>query len=248
MGTPEDTPQGRRKLTSQWSLFSSQQASALDKVHMTLSSKPKPHPSALLETYLTGNESALTELLTSLRRKSVARVRRRVPDTEVEDIVQRTQLSFIEALHRISDTEKVVGFYYGIERNKIKDYYREKSKRRKQADFGILSTSETGDTRTPLYKVGSQEHWRQFIAALESLDDTDSLILWAHEIDDLSYTDIAVTLEMNVGTVRKRLSRAKEKLVKTLGPEFKWPIPRDPGIDPLDALLVAFKHALDELC
>jgi RNA polymerase sigma-70 factor, ECF subfamily len=54
--------------------------------------------------------------------------------------------------------------------------------------------------------------------ALGTLSDDSRLILTMFYFEDLSYRDIAEQLEVPIGTVMSRLSRAKEQLRRNLGP------------------------------
>jgi len=70
---------------------------------------------------------------------------------------------------------------------------------------------------------------RDLAAALASLtgDDRDALLLfvWA----DLSYLEIADALDIPVGTVRSRISRARRRLRERLAPESESPAPEREG-------------------
>jgi len=50
--------------------------------------------------------------------------------------------------------------------------------------------------------------------ALDDLSKEQKAVLLLREVEELSYEEIAVTLNCSLGTVRSRLSRAKEALRK----------------------------------
>jgi RNA polymerase sigma factor (sigma-70 family) len=60
----------------------------------------------------------------NLRRDLIAMVRKRVPDSEVEDIVQSTLAEAIESPHAPQDSESLRRWIFGVAKNKVVDYHR----------------------------------------------------------------------------------------------------------------------------
>lgn len=56
--------------------------------------------------------------------------------------------------------------------------------------------------------------------ALNSLDGDDAQIILLRDLQDVSYEDIAETLDVPVGTVKSRLHRARQALRTSLAPYF----------------------------
>jgi RNA polymerase sigma-70 factor (ECF subfamily) len=54
--------------------------------------------------------------------------------------------------------------------------------------------------------------------ALNSLDRDDAQIILLRDLQDVSYDDIAETLDVPVGTVKSRLHRARQALRASLAP------------------------------
>lgn len=59
-----------------------------------------------------------------LRAALVAMVRKRVPESEVEDIVQATLADAIESPHAPTDAESLRRWIFGVAKNKVVDYHR----------------------------------------------------------------------------------------------------------------------------
>ncbi len=59
-----------------------------------------------------------------LRSALVAMVRKRVPESEVEDIVQATLADAIESPHAPTDSESLRRWIFGVAKNKVVDYHR----------------------------------------------------------------------------------------------------------------------------
>jgi RNA polymerase sigma-70 factor (ECF subfamily) len=56
--------------------------------------------------------------------------------------------------------------------------------------------------------------------ALNSLDGDDAQIILLRDLQDVSYDDIAQTLDVPLGTVKSRLHRARQALRTRLAPYF----------------------------
>jgi RNA polymerase sigma-70 factor, ECF subfamily len=56
--------------------------------------------------------------------------------------------------------------------------------------------------------------------ALNSLDGDDAQIILLRDLQDVSYEDIAQTLDVPIGTVKSRLHRARQALRTSLAPYF----------------------------
>ena len=70
----------------------------------------------------------------------------------------------------------------------------------------------------PIDPAGFQAMDEQLVKALEQLpeDYRTVMLLWA--VEDLSYKEIAITLDVPIGTVMSRLHRARQRLSKELRP------------------------------
>jgi RNA polymerase sigma-70 factor (ECF subfamily) len=71
---------------------------------------------------------------------------------------------------------------------------------------------ETSAERTEIQQCVQQ--------ALNSLDGEDAQIILLRDLQDVSYEDIAETLDVPVGTVKSRLHRARQALRIKLAPYF----------------------------
>ena len=60
----------------------------------------------------------------------------------------------------------------------------------------------------------------RMMQTLDKLNDVHKEILVLQYYDELSYTEIAQVLDIKLGTVMSRLSRARQKLLEVLPPEF----------------------------
>lgn len=68
--------------------------------------------------------SSLSAIGPDLRNALVAMVRKRVPESEVEDIVQSALAEAVESPHAPADTEALRRWIFGVAKNKVVDYHR----------------------------------------------------------------------------------------------------------------------------
>lgn len=67
-------------------------------------------------------------------------------------------------------------------------------------------------------EVVDQELHHSLVQALADLDPRFRQTLWLVDVDDLSYADAAAVMGVPVGTVMSRLSRARDRVRRHLGP------------------------------
>lgn len=61
----------------------------------------------------------------------------------------------------------------------------------------------------------------ELLRALGELPDDQRSVLLLVSIEDMSYAEVAQVLEIPMGTVMSRLSRAREKLLRSIGPDAR---------------------------
>ena len=76
-------------------------------------------------------------------------------------------------------------------------------------DNGLEVTSSDEGVDEPMLR---DERVRLVRGAIKTLTEEHRAILTLREMDDLSYEEIAEILEISIGTVRSRLSRARKQL------------------------------------
>ena len=69
-------------------------------------------------------------------------------------------------------------------------------------------------------RLDAERHLPALVDALMTLEDRDRDTLLLFAWNDLTYDDIAVALDVPVGTVRSRLNRARRQLRELLGPQI----------------------------
>ena len=83
-----------------------------------------------------------------------------------------------------------------------------------------LIRREADEDSPPARSIAAEEVQREVRAALMKLKTKHREVLTFHLIERLSYDAISQRLGVPVGTVRSRLSRAREALTTYLSPDF----------------------------
>jgi len=136
-----------------------------------------------------------------------------------EEVVQE---AFIRAFRHLDSFEHRSNFYtwlYRIALNARRPYLR-KSHRTIQLDSVGEQAPEmwTNSNDSPPGRAERHEDRNQVRDALARLDEHQRTILVLREFDGLDYQQIADVMQLNIGTVRSRLARARARLKKELTP------------------------------
>lgn len=133
-----------------------------------------------------------------------------VPDASLEDVVQDV---FVVAHRRLRDFERrsaVTTWLFGILLRVIKDHRRAAA--RHAARVAGLSAQATGEPQAdsgPLEDVARREAMRLLHRLLGVLDDEKRSVFVLVELEQISVTDAARTLGVNVNTAHARLRAAR---------------------------------------
>ncbi len=133
-----------------------------------------------------------------------------------DDAFDVAQDSFIKAWQKLRTFKGDSAFstwLYRICVNTAKDAL---SKRAKTEYNAEITDTVPDTTATPEETIIRGESVRELHSALNRLDTDMREILILRELDELSYTEIAELLSIEIGTVKSRLSRARERLRQIL--------------------------------
>ena len=132
---------------------------------------------------------------------------------DAEDIVQETYLMAFHKFHQLKEKSKCKPWLLRILRNNfLKSYQKQKNRQRlSESDYiNFLKASiETDTAETMLEKASNQIVVQQ---AIDQLPEKYKTVLILYYMDEMLYKDIAHVLEIPIGTVMSRLTRAREGL------------------------------------
>ncbi len=134
-------------------------------------------------------------------------------EEDARDIVQD---AFVQALSKLDSFARKSSFYTWIYR--IAFNLAVNRRKRESREREILGDNATHENRSPSadHEVERRENIQQVQRALALLDEPFRAVLVLREIEQLDYRTIAEILEIEVGTVRSRLHRARVMLRDTL--------------------------------
>jgi RNA polymerase sigma-70 factor (ECF subfamily) len=121
-----------------------------------------------------------------------------------EDILHDTYIKAFDSIDQLKNENSVLAWMKQIARFLYLDYV--KSSAHKNEVF--TESWEELDTRTNNESAGLQ---RDVLKILNQLSEEDRTVLVLIDLQECSYEEAALTLEIAVGTVKSRLFRAREK-------------------------------------
>jgi RNA polymerase sigma-70 factor (ECF subfamily) len=143
--------------------------------------------------------------------------------SDAEDVVQETFLKAYRSLATFKPGTDAKSWLFQILINTIRDHYRKAACR--TAPLAIEDVDETEIELSALVagpdELAEQREQTQMLAeALTKLPEQLAAPLLLRDIADQSYKEIASALEIPIGTVMSRLSRARKLLAKLLLPQL----------------------------
>ena len=142
---------------------------------------------------------------------------------DAEDLSQETFVHAVRALAEFKGESLLSTWLYRIAVNVWKNRVRYERRRHTTKHISLSSPrGQNGDDEEQMELPGLDrrpEEWaaiaddhRRLLDAMGRLDEEDRLVLVLRDIEDRPYEEIANMLEMNLGTLKSRISRAREKL------------------------------------
>lgn len=168
----------------------------------------------LIDRYLRGDGCAFSELVARHRDLVYNLCRRTVGVAEeAEDLTQEIFIRLLDKVGLWRGEAKFTTWLYRLALNHCRDHLRRRRPETMPADDtladfmpGPESRAETSDLRERVQE------------ALMSLPVDWRAAVFLRDIEGLSYSEIAAVLEVELGTVKSRLARARLALARTLAP------------------------------
>jgi RNA polymerase sigma-70 factor (ECF subfamily) len=163
----------------------------------------------LLAAWVAGDAVAGNELM----RRHYLAVRRffdlKVPAAS-EDLTQRTLLACVEQHDRFRGQASFRAYLFGIARNQMLMYLRQKDRFQKMLEFREAQGPDT--IVTPSGVVAMREEQRLLLRAMEALKTDLQIAMQLHYWEGMSSAEIAGVLEIPESTVTTRLQRARDRI------------------------------------
>lgn len=129
-----------------------------------------------------------------------------------DDLVQETIASAMKNHKQLRDEKCLFGWICSIMKN---NWYRHLRKQKKHDSIDDQHNMPSNDTG-PFGKCQEMDIIKQVRIAVAELTLEQRQIISLVDLGDLSYCDVAQTLDIPVGTVMSRLHRARKNLLKKL--------------------------------
>jgi RNA polymerase sigma-70 factor (ECF subfamily) len=168
---------------------------------------------ALLQAWADGDVAAGDLLLQRHFASLVRLFHSRMPD-RAADLIQRTMLGCVESHRRIPDGVPFRAYLLGIAHRVLVGCWRD-DERRARREAALAAFDRTSLTSPSQVVAASQRH-RELLGALRQLPLDLQLPLELAYWEDLSNEEIAMVLDVPLGTAKSRLRRAREALVESL--------------------------------
>ncbi len=192
----------------------------------------------LLAAWRTGDERA-GQALVQRHLDAVTRFFRNKVRDGVEDLIQRTFLSVVEARDRVRESASFRAYLFQTARNTL---YNEIARRQRWSDLvQVGSISVAGLDDSPSFALAVRQELRLLASALRSIPIPFQVALELHYWERLSSSELAVALDIPVGTVKSRLRRAKELLRQRVEELADTPTAAAATISNLDAWAQALR-------
>ena len=137
-----------------------------------------------------------------------------------EDLVQTTLLRVYKNIGQLEQAEKFLAWLFKIARNVRFTAIERRLTEMRYLAGDLEQAEELPDpkpaSRSPDRKIEEEERLKMLWAAIESLPPRQRQCLLLKERDELSYEEIAETLQLSVNTVRNHLAEARKSLRRTL--------------------------------
>ena len=166
-----------------------------------------------------GEESACTELVAEHQRMVVQLAVNLLSDRdEALDLSQEVFLRVFRTIHRFRGQSSLRTWIYRIAVNQARNRHRFWRRRHRadqvSLDQHIAAHGEflSGRESTPDRMLAQKELGERLQAALDHLPFDQRTAIVLREVDGLSYEEIAFSLGVAVGTVKSRLTRARQAL------------------------------------
>ncbi|HWO17391.1 MAG TPA: sigma-70 family RNA polymerase sigma factor [Kofleriaceae bacterium] len=164
-----------------------------------------------------GGDRAAGQALFQRHFDSLYRFFRNKCDSDSDELVQATLLACLDAGQRFRGDARFRTFLFGIARNKLYHYYRDR-KRNPGLDLSITSVADLATT--PGTMLARDQSHRALLAALRQLPVEQQTLLELHYWEEMDTVELAAVFEVPAATIRTWLFRARGKLRELLGPSL----------------------------
>ncbi|MFQ5702872.1 MAG: sigma-70 family RNA polymerase sigma factor [Gemmatimonadales bacterium] len=183
--------------------------------------------SQVVAAYLAGRTQAFTELVVRYQKRLLNFVYRTIGDRErAEDLVQEVFVRVHRHLGRFDQTKKFSTWIYTIASNLAKNELRNRSrsplvlfqtiKKNWEADHRPIEFEDVHERPDNVFR---KRHLRELVQwAVRQLPEHHRVVFVLRELEGKTYEEIAEITNCNLGTVKSRLNRARNRFAHVIAP------------------------------
>jgi RNA polymerase sigma-70 factor (ECF subfamily) len=183
--------------------------------------------SKVVAAYLAGSRRAFNELVARYQRRLLNFVYRTIGDRErAEDLVQEVFIRVHRHIARFDQSKKFSTWIYTIASNLAKNELRNRSrsplvlfqtiKKHWEADHRPLQFEDHHQRPDDLYR---KRHLRDLVNwSVSQLPEHHRVVFVLRELEGKTYEEIAEITRCNLGTVKSRLNRARNRFAQVIAP------------------------------
>ncbi len=146
---------------------------------------------------------------------------------DAEDVSQESLIKVFKNIEKFNMNSSFKTWMYRIVVNSCLDFKRKKKENIVSVDQPIHSGydefyMELEDKESSPEKIIDRKFTSEIVmGAIEKLDDDFKTVIILRDINDFSYSEISKILTCNIGTVKSRISRGRQKLKEILEENMK---------------------------
>lgn len=162
-----------------------------------------------------GDASAFNELMTQYERKMYSICYRMCQNHEdAQDCLQEAMLRVYRAISGFKGQSSFSTWLYRVTMNSCLDELRKRKNKQSTSLDNLLESgwSPSDESDTPEHHAVASEKKRALHQAISELPEDMRSAIVLRDIEGFSYEEIADSLGINVGTIKSRISRGREKL------------------------------------
>jgi RNA polymerase sigma-70 factor (ECF subfamily) len=172
-----------------------------------------PSDLELLEAWSGGDAKAGNELF-NRHFDSICRFFANKASEDIEDLIQKTFLACVEGRDRFRGDASFRGYLFGVARNVLRRYYRDK--RYGKIRYHELESSVHDLSPGPSMLIADKREQTLLLHALRQLPIDSQITLELYYWENLSGRELGDVLGIPEGTVRGRIRKAKKLLEERL--------------------------------
>ena len=183
--------------------------------------------SSVVAAFLAGRQRGFDVLVDRYQKRLLNFIYRTIGDRErSEDLVQEVFIRVHRHLHRFDQTRKFSTWIYTIASNLAKNELRNRSRsplvlfqtirKNWEADHRPLQFEDRHYRPEDLYR---KRQLRELVEwAVKQLPEHHRVVFVLRELEGKTYEEIAEITDCNLGTVKSRLNRARNRFAQIIGP------------------------------